>query len=170
MFKAGGGQHWNNGHPPQKGSLQEWQLCAIYAGLLPAWTHSTSWITVLVVKPNVTGNTQNRRDRKRQRNHTRRSPSLGDERRCPNYSTQRSPKDHKSGILLNTFCPVQPENVSWCPFWIFLASFLGWVLTQLDNCHFFLQPQCVWSNGAYINNSIWCFNFNMLNKKHSMNP
>ena len=77
---------------------------------------------------------------------------------------KRSPKDHKSGIPLNTFHPVQTENVSWCPFWICLASFLRWVLAQ-TTCHLFFQWQCEWCNGAYINCSIFCFNFSMFKQK-----
>ena len=101
-----------------------WQLCVMYAGILSAWMHRTSSTTILGVKPSVTGNAWNRRDRKRWR-----SPSPRGERRHPNYPAQRSPKDHKSRLPLNTFCLVQPENVNWCHFWSFLdpLGFISWV-------------------------------------------
>ena len=89
----------------------------------------TSWITIPVAKSSATGNAWNRRDRKRQRNYTRRSKSPGERRRCLKYPALRSPKDHTSRMPLNTFCAVQLDNVSWCPFWsiLDLPSFISWV-------------------------------------------
>ena len=123
------------GTPKQLPSILErciigWQLYMTYASHLLDWMHRASWTTILGIKSSMTRNMQNRRDRKRWRSHTRRSPSPGNERRHPHYSAWRSPKDHKSRMPLNTFCLVQPENVSWFTSWIFLDhhSFISWVI------------------------------------------
>ena len=112
------------GTPKQSPSISErcilgWQLCVTYASHFPAWMHRASWTTVLGVKPSMTWNVRNMRDRKKQRSHTRMSQSPRDERRHPNYPAWRSPKDHRSGMPLGT-CLVQPENVIWFTSWIFL--------------------------------------------------
>ena len=146
-------------------SITGWWLCAMFVGLFLAWLHNTFWITIPDAKPSMTGNVWNRRDRKRQRNCSR-SPSPREERGHPNHPTQRSLKDQKSGMPLTTSCLVQLENISQCPFWIFLASFLGCVLAQSDKWSFlFFQLQCVRCNGAYVNHSILCSNFNRLKWK-----
>ena len=110
---------------------------------------------------------QNSRDRKRQRNCTRNSPSPGDEGGCPSYPPQRSPKHHKSRMPLNTFCLVQLELNH--PGSSQLHFSVESSLNQ-TNCHFFLQSQCILCNGAYINHSILCFNFNMLKWKTFNTP
>ena len=117
------------GTPKQLPSILErciigWQLCATYASLSLAWMHRTSCTTILGVKPSTIRNVKNSRDGKKQR-----SQSPGDKRKYPNYPAQRSPKDHKNGIPLNTFCLVQPENISRFTSWIFLdpPSFISWV-------------------------------------------
>ena len=121
------------GTPKQLASILErciigCQLFATYASHTLTWMHKAPWTTVLGVKPSVTRNGQSRRDWKRWRSHTRRSPGPGDKRRCSNYPGWRSPKDHKSGMPLNTFCLVQAENVNWFTSWIFLdhPSFVSW--------------------------------------------
>ena len=120
--------------PKQSPSILErciigWWLSTTYASLLLAWMYRMSWITIPGVKSSMTRNLWNRRDSKRQRNHKRRCPSPRDERTHLNYPAQRSPKDHGSGMLCNTFCLIQLENISWCPFWIFLDphGFVSWV-------------------------------------------
>ena len=100
----------------------------MYAACLLPWMCKASWTTVLGVKPSTTRNVQNRRGRKRGRSHTKRSSCAGDERRHPNYPAWRSPKDHKSGMPLNTLCLVLPENISQFTSWIVLdhLSFVSW--------------------------------------------
>ena len=153
MFKAGG-------TPKQLPSILEiWiiglQLCVMYAGLLPGWMDTMSWITVLGIKPNVTRNVWNRRDRKRQRNHTRRSPISGDERRCPNYPAQMSPTP-------SVWSSWRTQVSSLSEYGSSQLHFSGESSLNQTNCYFFLQSQCVWCNGAYVNCFILCFNFNML--------
>ena len=90
--------------------------------------HRASWATILDVMPITTRNIWNRRDRKRQKTHTRRSPGPGDERRHPNYPAQRSTRSHKE--LKMQLGPL-PES-----FWIIPSSLFRWVLTQSDKLSF----------------------------------
>ena len=123
-----------------------WQLCVMYASLSQAWMQRMLWITVLGVKPSMTRNVQNRRDRKRQRNCTRRSPSPGDERRCPNYPAQRSPTLSVESYWRTKLAPFldPPGFISWVsPYSIKLPLL----------------------SSATINCFILCFNFNMLKWK-----
>ena len=112
-----------------EGCLIGWQLCATFASHSLAWTHRASWPTILDVKPSMTWNAWNMRHRKMQKVTQEEVQVLG--MKGDIWITQL--RGHqgviKSRMLLNTFCLVQPENVSCFTSWIFLdhLSFVFWV-------------------------------------------
>ena len=138
-----------------------WQMCATYASCLPAWIHRACWNTILGVEPSVTRNAQNKRDRERgKKSHKKRSKSWGWKETfwLPSLEvTKGSQEWNATQHLLSSLA----RECKLVHFLNFSGSsqlhFLVESSLSQTNCHFFLQSQCLWCNGAYVNHSVLCF-------------
>ena len=95
------------------------------------------------------------------KSHTEKVQVLRAERSCPNHPNQLSPRSHEDWNA-PLHLPSSPAREHKLVHFLNLSGsswlcFSSESLLNQKNCHFFLQPQCLLCNVAYINHFISCF-------------